>query len=49
MAETRPTTTSSAGSSSSAVKATSVQPKRGGNAISYLAPVICIIVGYLIL
>ncbi|HWJ26285.1 MAG TPA: MotA/TolQ/ExbB proton channel family protein [Flavisolibacter sp.] len=48
MAETRPTTTTSAGSSSSAVKATSVQPKKGGNAISYLAPVICIIAGYLI-
>jgi biopolymer transport protein ExbB len=43
MAETRPT----AGTSSS-VKATSVQPKKGGNAISWLAPIICIIAGYCI-
>src|SRR6478609_8849271 len=43
MAETRPT----AGASSS-VKATSVQPKKGGNAISWLAPIICVIAGYLI-
>lgn len=40
MAETRPT----AGATS--VKATSVQPKKGGNIISWLAPVICIIAGY---
>src|SRR5215203_5179876 len=44
MAETRPT----AGATSSSVKATSVQPKKGGNAISYLAPVICVIAGYCI-
>src|SRR3954468_17800060 len=43
MAETRPT----AGATSS-VKATSVQPKKGGNAISWLAPIICIIAGYCI-
>lgn len=42
MAETRPT----AGTTS--VKATSVQPKRSGNAISWLAPVVCIVAGYLI-
>src|SRR5215213_5303694 len=42
MAETRPT----AGATS--VKATSVQPKRSSNAISWLAPVICIVSGYLI-
>lgn len=42
MAETRPT----AGASS--VKATSVQPKKGGNLISWLAPIICIVVGYII-
>jgi biopolymer transport protein ExbB len=44
MAETRPT----AGATTSSVKATSVQPKKGGNAISWLAPVICIIAGYCI-
>jgi biopolymer transport protein ExbB len=44
MAETRPT----AGATSSSVKATSVQPKRGGNAISWLAPVICVLAGYAI-
>lgn len=43
MAETRPT----AGATTS-VKATSVQPKKGGNSISWLAPIICIIAGYLI-
>jgi len=42
MAETRPT----AGTTS--VKATSVQPKKSSNAISWLAPIICIVVGYLI-
>ncbi len=42
MAEQRPT----AGTSS--VKATSVQPKRSSNAISWLAPIICIVVGYCI-
>lgn len=44
MAETRPT----AGATTSSVKATSVQPKKGGNAISWLAPVICVIAGYCI-
>src|SRR5690348_13985072 len=43
MAETRPTA-----SSTTSVKATSVQPKRSSNAISWLAPIICIIAGYLI-
>jgi biopolymer transport protein ExbB len=43
MAETRPTA-----SATSSVKATSVQPKKGGNAISWLAPIICIIAGYCI-
>ena len=41
MAETRPTA-----SATSSVKATSVQPKKSGNAISWLAPIICIIAGY---
>jgi biopolymer transport protein ExbB len=44
MAETRPT----AGATTSSVKATSVQPKKGGNAISWLAPIICVIAGYCI-
>jgi len=43
MAETRPTA-----STTTSVKATSVQPKKGGNAISWLAPIICIIAGYCI-
>ncbi len=43
MAETRPTA-----SATSSVKATSVQPKKGGNLISWLAPVVCIIAGYAI-
>ena len=43
MADTRPT----AGTTSS-VKATSVQPKRSSNAISWLAPIICIVAGYCI-
>jgi biopolymer transport protein ExbB len=43
MAESRPTA-----SATSTVKATSVQPKRGGNAISWLAPIICVIAGYAI-
>ncbi len=42
MADTRPT----AGTTS--VKATSVQPKRSSNAISWLAPILCIIAGYVI-
>ncbi len=40
MAETKPTAAS--------VKATSVQPKKSGNAISWLAPILCIVAGYLI-
>jgi biopolymer transport protein ExbB len=43
MAETRPTA-----SATTSVKATSVQPKKSGNAISWLAPIICIIAGYCI-
>lgn len=43
MAENRPTA-----STTSTVKATSVQPKKSGNAISWLAPIICIIAGYVI-
>jgi len=39
MAETKPTAT---------VKATSVQPKKSSNAISWIAPIICIIAGYCI-
>jgi biopolymer transport protein ExbB len=39
MAETKPT--------ASSVKATSVQPKKSSNAISWLAPILCIIAGYL--
>ena len=39
MAETKPT---------ASVKATSVQPKKSGNAISWIAPVICIVAGYVI-
>jgi biopolymer transport protein ExbB len=42
MAETRPT----AGTTS--VKATSVQPKKSGNAISWLAPLVCVLAGYVI-
>jgi biopolymer transport protein ExbB len=41
MAETKPTAPAS-------VKATSVQAKKSSNAISWLAPVICLIAGYLI-
>ena len=41
MAETRPTATASKSS-------TSVQPKRKSNSISWIAPVICIIAGYVI-
>ncbi len=39
MAETKPTAT---------VKATSVQPKKSSNAISWIAPLVCIVAGYLI-
>lgn len=41
MAETRPTATT-------AKSSTSVQPKRRGNAIAWIAPVACIILGYVI-
>lgn len=41
MAEIKPTATAS-------VKATSVQPKKSGNAISWIAPVVCILGGYAI-
>jgi biopolymer transport protein ExbB len=43
MAESRPTA-----SATTTTKATSVQPKKSGNAISYLAPIICIVAGYCI-
>lgn len=39
MAETKPT---------AAVKATSVQPKKSSNAISWIAPIVCIVAGYCI-
>ncbi len=42
MAETKPTATATA------VRSTSVQPKREGNAISWIAPLACIILGYII-
>jgi len=42
MAETRPTATAAAKSS------TSVQPKKKSNAISWLAPVICLVAGFII-
>ena len=41
MAETKPT-------ASASVKATSVQAKKSSNAISWIAPLVCIIAGYLI-
>jgi biopolymer transport protein ExbB len=41
MAETKPTATTS-------VKATSVQAKKSSNAISWLAPIFCIVAGYII-
>jgi biopolymer transport protein ExbB len=41
MAETKPT-------ASASVKATSVQAKKSSNAISWIAPIVCIIAGYLI-
>jgi biopolymer transport protein ExbB len=43
MAETRPTATTSAAKS-----ATSVQPKKKSNAISWIAPVVCFIAGFVI-
>ena len=39
MAETKPT---------ASVKATSVQPKKSSNAISWIAPLVCVVAGYLI-
>ncbi len=45
MAETRPT---AGATTSTSVKATSVQPKKGGNAISWLAPILCLVAGYII-
>jgi biopolymer transport protein ExbB len=39
MAETKPT---------ASVKATSVQPKKSSNIISWIAPIVCIVAGYLI-
>jgi biopolymer transport protein ExbB len=42
MAEQRPTATTTS------VKATSVQPKKSSNLISWLAPILCILAGYLI-
>jgi biopolymer transport protein ExbB len=42
MAEQRPA------ASTTSTKATSVQPKRSSNAISWLAPIICVIAGYII-
>lgn len=41
MAENKPTATAS-------VKATSVQPKKSSNAISWIAPIVCVLAGYLI-
>ncbi|HKZ64721.1 MAG TPA: MotA/TolQ/ExbB proton channel family protein [Chitinophagaceae bacterium] len=41
MAETKPT-------ASASVKATSVQAKKSSNAISWIAPIVCIVAGYLI-
>ena len=43
MAETKPTAATTAAKSSS-----SVQPKKRGNSISWVAPLVCIIAGYLI-
>lgn len=39
MAETKPTATAT-------VKATSVQAKKSGNAISWIAPILCVVAGY---
>ena len=41
MAETKPT-------ASASVKATSVQAKKSSNAISWIAPIVCVVVGYAI-
>jgi len=43
MAETKPTAATAAKSSTS-----SVQPKKRGNSISWVAPLVCVIAGYLI-
>jgi biopolymer transport protein ExbB len=45
MAEQRP---AAGTTSTTSAKATSVQPKRSSNAISWLAPIICILAGYAI-
>jgi biopolymer transport protein ExbB len=39
MAEIKPT---------ASVKATSVQPKKSSNLISWLAPIVCVVAGYVI-
>ena len=39
MAETKPT---------ASVKATSVQPKKSSNLISWIAPIVCVLAGYII-
>jgi biopolymer transport protein ExbB len=44
MAETKPTATVSAASKAT----TSVQPKKSTNIVSFVAPIVCIIAGYLI-
>ncbi len=41
MAEIKPTATAS-------VKATSVQAKKSSNAISWIAPIVCVLAGYAI-
>src|SRR5687768_6102298 len=52
MADTRPTAGTTSGSGTpgkvSSTSGTSVQPKKSANAISWLAPIICIVVGYVI-
>lgn len=45
MAETKPTATAAATATKSI---TSVQPKKSSNAISWIAPVVCILLGYII-
>src|SRR6201746_511865 len=40
MADLKPTATTA--------KSTSVQPKKSGNSISWIAPVVCILIGYII-
>ncbi len=41
MADTKPT-------ASASVKATSVQAKKSSNAISWIAPIVCVLAGYAI-